>query len=534
MRDAIWWFCALGAALRCREQQRRTCASVLHDASKLVVCKAGKKGSQVCTGSAESRFRGMRTLLQRSTRVRQLATDARVAVVGGGLSGSLCALSLAARGVPCCVYDQGASGGRFGGSAQRERPELGAQFFRASSDRFRSLLGELEKRNLVGRWRVAPERFGLLGSHGGGFLPREAVPRGTMPTLATVGTAATSAASSRATATSGAPRTTLLVCAAIREMGGVELKPSGRVEAIERVEDGWRVEGKEFEAVVVASHGPSLAATAVAAAAAETADPAVVARLTGLVEAIARVRESRCAVVSAVVEVEGGEAIPFDAVTTPSSSVLQFLAREASKPGRADAGNAWTVVSTSSFADKRPGNDAVASLGLLLADEALRLLCPHGAKLTSALGAKMWRAAFSAETLEGWSRGAEHAVVLEPYRLAICGDFVRAAACPVEAAALSGLEAGDRVAAVLLGGGRQRVDLLCRWFGLLRTLGGGGVSRARSAAGRVAMRPLSRVGCAPPSTRRAIRSASSSASRPRARSSSVARRGAKSTWRIAW
>ena len=62
------------------------------------------------------------TLLQRSTRIQQrsLATEARVAVVGGGLSGSLCALSLAARGVPCCVYDQGASGGRFGGSAQRD------------------------------------------------------------------------------------------------------------------------------------------------------------------------------------------------------------------------------------------------------------------------------------------------------------------------------------------------------------------------------------------------------------------------------
>ena len=394
------------------------------------------------------------TLLQRSTRIQQrsLATEARVAVVGGGLSGSLCALSLAARGVPCCVYDQGASGGRFGGSAQRERPELGAQFFRASSDRFRSLLGELEKRNLVGRWRVAPERFGLLGSHGGGFLSREAVPRGTMPALATMRDGGDFCGFIEGDGDLWSAPDNAVVCEAIREMGGVELKPSGRVEAIERVADGWRVEGKEFEAVVVASHGPSLAATAVAAAAAETADPAVVARLTGLVEAIARVRESRCAVVSAMVEVEGGEAIPFDAVTTPSSSVLQFLAREASKPGRADAGNAWTVVSTSSFADKRPGNDAVASLGLLLADEALRLLCPHGAKLTSAVGAKMWRAAFSAETLEGWSRGAEHAVVLEPYRLAICGDFVRAAACPVEAAALSGLEAGDRVAAVLLGG----------------------------------------------------------------------------------
>ena len=167
----------------------------------------------------------MRTLLQRSTRVQQrsLATDARVAVVGGGLSGSLCALSLAARGVPCCVYDQGASGGRFGGSAQRERPELGAQFFRASSDRFRSLLGELEKRNLVGRWRVAPERFGLLGSHGGGFLPREAVPRGTMPTLATVRDGGDFCGFIEGDGELWSAPDNAAVCAAIREMGGVEL-----------------------------------------------------------------------------------------------------------------------------------------------------------------------------------------------------------------------------------------------------------------------------------------------------------------------
>jgi len=30
------------------------------------------------------------------------------------------------------------------------------------------------------------DRARLLGSHGGGFLPREAVPRGTMPALATM------------------------------------------------------------------------------------------------------------------------------------------------------------------------------------------------------------------------------------------------------------------------------------------------------------------------------------------------------------
>jgi len=39
--------------------------------------------------------------------------------------------------------------------------------------------------------------------------------------------------------------------------------------------------------------------------------------------------------------------------------------------------------------------------------------------------------------------------VLEPFQLAIAGDFVRRSSCPVEAAALSGLEAGARVAMAL-------------------------------------------------------------------------------------
>lgn len=391
----------------------------------------------------------LRGALRRATalRARSLATAPRVAVVGGGLSGSLCGLALAARGVACTIFDQGASGGRFGGSAQRARPELGAQFFRAGgSGRFLSLLNELERRGLVQLWEG---RFGLLGSRGGGFLPREAVPRATAPSLAATRDGGDFCGFIEGEGDLWSAPDNAAVCAAIRNMAPVDFRPSGRVEAIDRVDDGWRVEGEAYEAVVVASHGPSLAATAVAAAAAETVDPEVIARLMDLAAAIARVRESRCAVVSAVVEVEGE--IPFDAATTPTSSVLQFLAREASKPGRASTGNAWTVVSTSAFADARPGNDAVASLGLLLADETLRLLGPHGARMATAGAAKMWRAAFSAETLEGWSRGAQHAVVLEPYRLAICGDFVRAAACPVEAAALSGMEAGDRVAALLLG-----------------------------------------------------------------------------------
>ena len=45
---------------------------------------------------------------------------------------------------------------------------------------------------------------------------------------------------------------------------------------------------------------------------------------------------------------------------------------------------------------------------------------------------------------EGWGWDA---IALEPWRLAICGDFVRDHPSPIEAAALSGLDAGESVAA---------------------------------------------------------------------------------------
>jgi hypothetical protein len=48
-------------------------------------------------------------------------------------------------------------------------------------------------------------------------------------------------------------------------------------------------------------------------------------------------------------------------------------------------------------------------------------------------------------TLEGWSRIEEDSILLEPWKVAICGDFIRQYDSPVEAAAMSGLEAGERV-----------------------------------------------------------------------------------------
>jgi hypothetical protein len=179
--------------------------------------------------------------------------------------------------------------------------------------------------------------------------------------------------------------------------------------------------------------------------------------------------------------------VPFDAVSVPGSRVLQFLAREGSKPGRRGNSHAggeeevWTAVSTSRFARERAsalrgpgeagGEEGSASAGGAeaeaesevvqeMARELDALMAPYfkeqagaeggggggGVPAPLGLSAKHWSAGFTCRSL-GLK---EDSVALAPWRLAIGGDFVRqlgAHATPFEAAALSGLEAGERAAA---------------------------------------------------------------------------------------
>ena len=192
--------------------------------------------------------------------------------------------------------------------------------------------------------------------------------------------------------------------------------------------------------------------------------------------------------------------VPFDAVSVPGSSVLQFLAREGSKPGRRGNSHAggeeevWTAVSTSRFARERAsalrgpgdagGEEGSASAGGAGAEaeaeaEAESEVVQEMARELDALMAPYFKEQAGAEGAEGggggggggggvpaplglsakhWSAGftcrslglKEDSVALAPWRLAIGGDFVRqlgAHATPFEAAALSGLKAGERAAA---------------------------------------------------------------------------------------
>ena len=59
---------------------------------------------------------------------------------------------------------------------------------------------------------------------------------------------------------------------------------------------------------------------------------------------------------------------------------------------------------------------------------------------------KRWGAAFCSKGLNL----KEHSIFLAPWRLSICGDFIRdiSAHTPLESAMISGLEAGERTASL--------------------------------------------------------------------------------------
>jgi predicted NAD/FAD-dependent oxidoreductase len=78
----------------------------------------------------------------------------RIAVVGGGLAGSLCSLVLRMRGARPVVIDAGRGSLGHGGAL----PDSGTQFLRAVDPRLRSMLAMLEREGLVAPWVAARPR----------------------------------------------------------------------------------------------------------------------------------------------------------------------------------------------------------------------------------------------------------------------------------------------------------------------------------------------------------------------------------------
>ena len=421
----------------------------------------------------------------------------KVAIVGGGLSGALAALVLRSRGLTPTLFDAGkrATGGRLAGGARH--PDSGLQFLTASDPRFISILGMLTREGLVAPWKA---RFGVLGMKGGGFLPAEVLhgtPIGSM--MKEDGQdASIDFCNLLARGTNAVPLycgfpSNASIVPGLLAAAGVEVRSGAKVSRCQPLPGAqWRLDLEDlhaddadvtddagpatesFDALVLATHDASLAASAVSAVIDSGIDvPSDVQdRLSELASNLRAQKRDRTDPVftwSGYFPRGFSASVPFDAATVPGSSVIRFLARDASKPGRPpertiptkheELGELWTAVSTPAFAKAvlqhadaaESGDSERGGNGAKMAQEAMtsemnRLFQPYHSVEASAhlaAAAKRWGAGFAADTLQL----QEECIGLEPWRLAICGDYIaKPKGSPAEAAALSGMEAAERVA----------------------------------------------------------------------------------------
>jgi hypothetical protein len=376
------------------------------------------------------------------------------------------------------------------------------------------VMGMLEDEKLIQQWKG---RFGMLGSHGGGFLPAQIVTSGMgsasggvaglahadPESAAQVGpsTAATDSGdfcqfvqSSNFPTYVGVP-SMLDLCPQIAELADISTIAGTEVLGASMASGGgWLLELQEqkgtkahqhFDALVLATHNPSLASSIVqsivdaelqAGSYTSVEDaiqqersgdtlPRVMKRLSTLSTHLQQVRtEGRRPLYAIQVTYPSGfsESIPFDAVSVPGSPLLQFLVNEGSKPGdRSPNGDVWTGISTSQLAthvldDKSMDSEKKKEhIQRVLTGEMALLMSPYfdndesKVPLPTSVFVKQWGAAITGKRLDL----EEDSITLSSWRLGICGDFIRRSSAyptPWEAAALSGLEAGERMSSLYL------------------------------------------------------------------------------------
>jgi predicted NAD/FAD-dependent oxidoreductase len=436
-----------------------------------------------------------------------MATTAapRVAVVGGGLAGTLCSLVLKNRGIHPVLIDAGTNG--VGGRLRNG----GAQFLRTTDPRLVPVFQMLHREGLLQEWKG---RFGMLGSKEGGFLPAEIVANneqgsgrgagGIMglqkaqnddllggqvePTVSATdsGDFCQFVEGSRAPAYVGIPSMTQL-CPEICRLADIQqVNHAKMLRAKPRKEGGWSVSlenndiDESFDALVLATHDPSMASSAIKsivdaeaqAGGYDTVQDAVdasnddaslvIQRLLEISDSLQRVRDNdKLPVYSISLTYPPGfsDRLPFDAVSIPGSRVVQFLSREASKPGRVDnaAVETWTAITTSQCAstildrhdlsDDEKKNAVVAAVTQEISHLVSKYHASNSTPDPIQVFVKRWGAAFCSQGLQL----KENSIFLAPWRFCIAGDFIRdlsAFSTPLEAAALSGLEAGERMSSL--------------------------------------------------------------------------------------
>mmetsp|Transcript_84858 Transcript_84858/g.263550 ORF Transcript_84858/g.263550 Transcript_84858/m.263550 type:complete len:422 (-) Transcript_84858:113-1378(-) len=407
----------------------------------------------------------------------------RAAVVGGGVSGGVCAALLQRQGLSVTLFERSR---RLGGRASARRVALqelqrspatsevghlhfdhGAQFFTVTDARFEMLIKSPVLSGLVEAWHG---RFGVLGSSGGEVLPRQNVLTSGMFRVPSARADATGDPAAAQAAASAAAVPAMLARAGVNVQRGVRVTDLAFKECSGSGRRRWFLEtdqdaGPEpFDSVVLANHDPAFAAATIERLQAEAPDPElsqdaveeVIGQFKQRLRGLRSARQSRYSLVLAFPRPL--RELAFDAVSVHGSE-LQFLSRDSSKPGRprqgeGDGVECWVVQTSPEFAallDKELGQDssAEAAARIWAASEGLLGRFFQGESLPVPLysRAHRWSSAFFSEPLDLGADGGPHndAVSFAPWALALCGDYLGARQ-GIQEAALSGMMAANRVA----------------------------------------------------------------------------------------
>jgi predicted NAD/FAD-dependent oxidoreductase len=311
-----------------------------------------------------------------------------IAVVGAGISGLACARALHSAGWPVTLFDKSRGpGGRM--STRRGEGwqcDHGARHFTAESARFRAEVEHWQAAGVAARWQPR-----ILGDDPDASRPRfVGTPRMTSP--------------------------------ARHLADGLDLRLAFTLRHLAHDADGWQLSSLE--------HGPLPARFAglILAVPAPQAVP-LLAEVAPAEAGLARqVAMAPCWTL--MLRYEHALKLPFD-VARPAAGPLAWVAREASKPGRPEAGT-WLLQATPewSAAHLEDAPDDVAA-ALVAAFRAL------GAPAPAAWSAHRWRYADTRSATAGaciWS--AER-------RLGLCGDWLNGGG--VEGAWLSGMALADAI-----------------------------------------------------------------------------------------
>ena len=247
-----------------------------------------------------------------------------VAVVGAGLAGAACARVLATAGIAVELHDRGRlPGGRMASSVLDGRPvDLGASYFTVRDDGFRAVVDDWLARGLVRPWTDA---FHVAGPHGLGELKQGPLRYGT----------------------GGGLRSLVLDL-----LQGLDVRQSAPVRV---VGPGPRVDGRSYDAVVLALPDPQAAALLEAGLVAEGA--AVRDRPWEPVLALAVGYEKRCWTAD------------FDGCFVQGADTLGWVADDGRRRG--DGAAVLVAHSTSPFAAGRLQDPAAAEPELLDALQAV-------------------------------------------------------------------------------------------------------------------------------------------------------------------